>query len=183
VPATYGIAGVGPPEFAKPSCLDFMFTAPPLMPISMTLCLIGFLIGLALVDTRPPRLHPTQDYWRQVIESTAEVHLPKGSVSCGVLHLGAEAGSAVHCIAQAQRKGIAFWVLSQAPGIDSQVWTLLKGNRDDLTAVEFDSYDWETRGKPSFTSYAVRCKSYEIGRVQRRKNYDFHEGAISCVRK
>jgi len=153
------------------------------MPVSLTLCSIGFVIVLASVDTRPPRLHPTQNSWRQVIESTVETHLPQDSVNCGILNLGAEAASAVRCIAQAQRKGIAFWVLSQAPGIDSQVWTLLRGNKGDLTAVEFDSYDWETRGKPSFTSYAVRCKSYEIGKVQRRRNYDYHEAAISCARE
>jgi len=102
-------------------------------------------------------------------------------MDCGVLELGADTANAVRCMEEAQRKGSAFRVMSEAQGYDSHVWILLIGDKNGLSAVEFDSYDWESRGKPSFKGYPVRCKAYEVGRTHRREGYDFHEPAFSCV--
>jgi len=158
-----------------------MFSSPPLLPVSLVLCSLGMVIALVSIDTRRPA--EQEQAWRHIVETAAEQHQSDGAIRCGVLPLGADATEAVECIENARRHGQAFWVLSQAQGIDSEVWIMIRGEKGDLSAVYFDSYGWEERHEPSFSTFKGGCKSLVVGKLHRRADYEFYEPAISCVQE
>ncbi len=143
-----------------------MFRLAPLLPISLTLCCLGFVLALLSVGGELVH-HPTHAEWRQAIVKAAAAHIPIDATSCGMVELREDASNAQACVKAAMAKGSPFWVLSQARGEDSIVWSLLLGDGTaNYRAVEFDSYGWEKQGHPSFTSREVSCSSPLFGQAQ-----------------
>ncbi|MDT8999768.1 hypothetical protein RQP53_10860 [Paucibacter sp. APW11] len=165
-----------------------MFTTPPLLTTSLSLCALGLVLALLTVDSRPPSLRPTEAAWQAALMAAVGEHLakdPEAASSCGVLRLASKApelSAATSCVEAARHAGAAFWVLSEAQGEDSRVWLLLRGESGNLHEVSFDSHGWEQRGQPSFSSAAVDCVGYRLGQPLKDGDLKLHEPAFVCVR-
>lgn len=158
-----------------------MFSSPPLLPVSLTLCSLGFVVTLVSLDTRPPTFRPTLADWRSAIEAAASEYIPSNAVACGIVDLGSEPTDAVRCVQQAQRNGADFWVLSQGPGIDSDVWELIVAKQGSLHATMFDSYGWESRLQPSYVTSIVNCQALKFGKAVQRFGHSYRTAAVSCA--
>ena len=160
-----------------------MFRTAPLLPISLTLCCLGFVLALVTAGSHLV-YRPTPAEWRQAIERAAARHMPTKATACGTVELREDPSNAQACVKAAIEKGAPFWVLSQAQGEDSIVWSLFisEGTRS-YKAVEFDSYDWDHQGPPSFHWHEVSCSSPRFGQSLRRPSAAYDEPAIWCNRR
>lgn len=139
-----------------------MFHPAPLLPISLILCSLGFVLALVTLGSQMES-RPTHVEWRKAIEEAAAPHTPAQATDCGTLELQANPETSLKCVAAAMREGRPFWILSQGQGVDSIVWALvISEGADHYRSVEFDSYGWVDRGEPSFTWHAVSCAKPRI---------------------
>ncbi len=142
--------------------LGVMFHTVPLLPISLILCSLGFVLALATLGSQM-KYRPTHAEWLKAIEKAAAPHTPAKARACGTVELGANPEKSLKCVTAAMGEGHPFWVLSQGQGEDSIVWALfISEGADRYRSVEFDSYGWVDRGSPSFTWYAISCASPRI---------------------
>jgi len=161
-----------------PAQLGIMFRTAPLLPVSLTLCCLGFVLALVTVDSD----RPTRGEWRQAIERAAAEHVPINARPCGTVELREDPSAAQACVKAAIDNSAPFWVLSQAQGYDSVVWSLSEG-ADRYKAVEFDSYGWEQQGRPAFSAHEVSCSSPHFGEYASQPSATYYEPAIWCNRR
>ncbi len=159
-----------------------MFRIAPLLPISLTLCCVGLVLAL-VTGVSHLAYRPTPAELRLAIEQAATTHLPRGSMGCGTVALWEDPSQAQACVRSAVKEGTSFWVLSQALGEDTIVWSLFIGEgAERYKAIEFDFYDWQRQGHPLFHWREVACSSPRFGDYPSRQGASYYEPAVWCER-
>jgi hypothetical protein len=132
-----------------------MLRASQFFVVSLVLSCIGII--LAILHFNSP-VQPSLNQWRDTVSRTAANLMPLGAKNCGAIGLQDDPSVARSCVSTSVQSGISFGVLSQAQGEDSEVWQLIVRTSDGKTrGFTFDSFGWEHRGIPSFTTREIPC--------------------------
>lgn len=157
-----------------------MFRIAPLLPISLTLCSLGCVFALVTAVSHLA-YRPTPVEKRQAVEQAASTHLPSGATACGTVALWEDPSGVQACVREAIETGTSFWVLSQALGEDTNVWSLFIGDgAGGYKAIEFDFPDWKREEKPLLQRHEVACLSPNFGQYPSSQGVTHYEPAVWC---
>lgn len=125
--------------------------------------------------------------WQDKAREAVLQLVPKGLRSCGFVRLGADRRAAMQCVEHAERHGLAYWVASEAQGIDSHVWVVVLKRVGSASQLLLDSYGWEgtPHRRPRFTVSQLPCEAINVnaaGQVKDSDGFGMHLPAFSCSR-
>lgn len=138
----------------EPERRPLLIGAWPAIAVALTLCAVAAAsVHVATLRT------PSAAEWRSAVTAAAARFAPPGATDCGTVGLREDAEPATRCVRVAAQSATPFWVLSQGRGEDSQIWSMVisSGTKEGPLQVDFDSYDWQSRGGLSFASFTYRC--------------------------
>ncbi|OWQ85732.1 hypothetical protein CDN99_21905 [Roseateles aquatilis] len=172
-----------------------MFVNPGFGILTSLLSGVGACLCLVCLDGRPWQSHAEMTalreqqvrMWHAAAQSTVLGIVPNSSRDCGFVALGADPSAALKCVEHAERHQLAYWVASEAQGIDSHVWVVVLKDADGASQLLLDSYGWETSAsrRPRFGVTELPCEAVEVHAAVHVKDSDgfaMYQPAFDCRR-
>ncbi len=166
-----------------------MFTRPRLLPVALTLLVLGIgaVLSIYIADSPvPPSEAELRVAIHASIQGAIQEALPATAHSCGYVFLREDRSESMRCVKEFDLAGSSYWVASEAQGLDSLVWVVVyRGEKQSMQQLVFDSYVADighaTASKPTFKTLSRKeCKRLVLGGKVTDGKYEYIEPAFSC---